>query len=50
MMALFSVGLPLAALTVLIPLYLAWKTVLTRFPAIEPLLMKAAAFNIFEIL
>lgn len=49
MLTLFSVGLPLAALTILIPLYLAWETVLTRFPAIEPLFMKAAAFNIFEI-
>lgn len=47
MMTLVSVGLPLAALAALIPAYLAWETV---FPRIEPLLMKAAAFNIFEIL
>lgn len=48
MMTLFSVGLPVLALGVLIPLYLAWETVLTRFPTLEPLLMKAAAFNLFE--
>lgn len=45
MLTLFSVGLPFMAMGALIPLYLAWKTI---FPAIEPLFMKAAAFNLFE--
>ena len=48
MMTLFSVGLPVLALGALIPLYLAWETVLSRFPTLEPLLMKAAAFNLFK--
>lgn len=45
MLTLFSVGLPVLALAALIPLYLVWKTI---FPAIEPLFMKALAFNLFE--
>lgn len=48
MLTLLSVGLPLAALTALIPLYLAWETVLTRFPRLETAFEKATAFNPFE--
>lgn len=44
-MTLFSVGLPVLALAVLIPFYKIFAAI---FPHIEPLLMKAAAFNVFE--
>ena len=44
---LFAVGLPLFALATLIPLYILFSALL---PYIEPLFLKAAAFNVFEIL
>ena len=50
MMTLLSVGLPALALAVLIPLYLVWETLLNHHPALETLLLKAIAFNPFELL
>ena len=50
MMVLFSVGLPLLALAALIPVHLAFETLLNHFPAVENAFEKASTFNPFQYL